>query len=120
MCKTLGLEFFDSVIVTSDNQMLSIRDIGLASEYNALFSKLNIKESIFIEKVKEMEKEDEFLSIKNTCERIEKLEKKVGGDKAKRETIKHKEIMKKREGESIREYNIRVREELKKQREEGE
>lgn len=120
MLDALGLKFYDSIIVTSDNQMLSMREIGLISEYNSLIGTLSINESRYIELIKDMEKDDDWLSIKGTCERIEQLEELFGSEKARREMLKHRKIVEPREGESIREYNIRVREALKKQREENE
>lgn len=116
MCDTLGLKFYDSIIVTSDNQILSMKEMGLISEYNNLTGRLSINESRYIELIKDMEEED-CLSIKETCKRIEQLEKIYGSERALRETMKYRKIVEPREGESIREYNIRVREALKKQRE---
>ena len=118
--KDLEMQLYDSAIVTSDDQMLSMRTIGLVYEYNALAGKYNMMDREMMEKIKKMERDDSISSIQETCERIGDLEEKYGGNNTVELMKKRNEIMKRREGESIKEYNIRVREELKKFREGGE
>ena len=118
--KDLEMQLYDSAIVTSDDKMLSMKEVGLIGEYNSLAGKYKMMDSEMMEKIKEMEKDDTISIIQETCERIGDLEEKYGGNNAEELMKKRNEIMKRREGESVKEYNIRVREELKKMREEGE